>query len=384
MNPETVRQFLNLSNYVISINAGSWGPLCKNAFEAIISGYEEESSSRGSNLQYMKSKVSGLSRYSQVILEAKDTLSQFLNCKTNEIALCDSTTTGMNIFLWGYNWKKGDQIVAGSLENPAAKVPLMVLARRHGVKLVFFDTLDSEDDLQEKITSNTRIVLISDVNFATGSRVNLSNLSKIAHDNEALLLADGIQAVGNHDVDVTKLGVDGYALASHKFLCGPDGAGSIYISEEMQDSIHPTYSGVFSDKYHGSGELMLMQSAQKYEVSTRALPVIKGGTAAIKWIMNDVGLNWIIEHTSRLYSKLWFLLSELSHIEMVSGKDQKSLMSFRVDGIEPDKIVEVLREHNIFTRPIGAIDPPIVRLSIGFWNRNSDIDKIFTVLESLS
>ena len=126
-----------------------------------------------------------------------------------------------------------------------------------------------------------------------------------------------------------------------------------------------------------------MPSAQKYEVSTRPLPVIAGGTAATKWIMDDVGVDWIIEHTSRLYSELWDSMSEMSHIELVSKRDQNSLMSFRVHDLEPGKVVEKLRAHNIFTRSVGALEPPTVRLSIGFWNRHSDIEKISDILGSL-
>jgi len=383
MNPEEARQHLSLPDDVIAVNAGSWGPLCKTAREAITSAYQEEASSRGDNPNYMKSKKSGLTRYSEVVNEAKNTLACFLGCKPDEVALCDSTTTGMNIFLWGYDWKPGDQILAGSLENPAAKVPLMVLAKRRGVELVYFDTNYPEQDLHDKISSKTRMVLISDVDFATGSRANLVNISKIAHDHDALLLADGIQAVGNHHVDVKELGIDGYALASHKFICGPDGAGALYVTEEAQEVIHPTYSGVFTDQHHGSGELDPMPSGQKYEVSTRPLPVIVGGSAATKWIMDEVGLDWIIEHTTKLYSKLWDSLSEMPQIELLSGRDQNSLMSLRVKDREPATVVEKLRENNIFTRTVGALEPPTIRLSIGFWNRNSDIDKISNILWSL-
>jgi selenocysteine lyase/cysteine desulfurase len=63
---------------------------------------------------------------------AKQVRGKFLNCAADELALCDSSTTAMNIFLWGYNFKPGDEILAGSLENPAALVPLIVLSKRRG------------------------------------------------------------------------------------------------------------------------------------------------------------------------------------------------------------------------------------------------------------
>lgn len=384
MNIEDIRTLLHMKDEVISLNAGSWGPLCQAARVAILEGYTAEASSRGDDPEGMRAKGSGLARYSEVVSEAKDILSRFLGCSPEEVALCDSTTTGMNIFMWGYDWKPGDEIIAGSLENPAAKVPLMILAKRLGVKLTYISQNgDTLKDLEEAISDKTRMVLLSDVNFANGSRVDLAEASKITHEHEALLLADGIQAVGTSYVDVKKLGVDGYAMARHKFMCGPDGAGALYVSKNVLEQIQPTYSGVFSDAHHGSGELTYPDSAQRYEVSTRPLPVIQGGTAATEWIMDEIGVPFIVERTTGLYKTLWEGLNDISKVELVSGKDQSSLLSFRVDGYVSKEVVDEFRRNFIFTRTVGALDPPTARLAIGFWNRESDIEKMVEVVKSL-
>jgi L-cysteine/cystine lyase len=384
MNTEDIRKELHLSDEIIALNAGSWGPLCQAAREGIEEGYSSEASSRGDDPDAMRDKGSGLTRYSEVGAEAKDVLSRFLGSSPDEIALCDSTTTGMNIFMWGYDWKPGDEIIAGSLENPAAKVPLMILAKRRGVKLTYINQFDGTlEQLSEKISGKTRMVLLSDVNFATGGRVDLKEASRMAHDHGALLLADGIQAVGTSFVDVKELDVDGYALARHKFMCGPDGAGALYVSKDAMEVIEPTYSGVFSDAHHGSGELTYPDSAQRYEVSTRPLPVIQGGTAATEWIMDKVSLPFIVKRTTELYGALWEGLNDISKVDLVSARGQNSLLSFRVKGVEPIQVVDEFRKHHIFTRTVGALDPPVVRVAIGFWNRASDVEKIVDVVNGL-
>ena len=384
MNIEDIRSQLHLKDEVITLNAGSWGPVCQAARIAILEGYTAEASSRGDDPEGMRDKGSGLARYSEVVSEAKEVLSKFLGCSPDEVALCDSTTTGMNIFMWGYDWKPGDEIIAGSLENPAAKVPLMVLAKRTGVKVTYISqNRDTNHELSEAISDKTKMVLISDVNFANGARVDLAESSKISHEHDALLLADGIQAVGTSVVDMKELGVDGYAMARHKFMCGPDGAGALYVSKDAMDKIHPTYSGVFSDAHHGSGELTYPESAQRYEVSTRPLPVIQGGSAATRWIMDEIGVPFIIEKTSGLYKSLWDGLSDIGKVDLVSSRDQNSLLSFRVEGYESKQVVDKFRENMIFTRTVGALDPPTVRVAIGFWNRESDIDKILEVVKTL-
>ena len=376
-----VRRELNLPDETIAVNAGSWGPLCSAARRAIEVGYEVAAKLRGDDPGYMREKGSGLVRYDEVIGEAKEELGRFLNCSPDEVALCDSTTTAMNIFLWGYDFQPGDEVVVGSLENPAALVPLWVNAMRRGVKLAFAELGNGERDATEAIADSispeTRMVLISDVNYATGSRVDMRAISQVAHEEDILVLSDGIQAVGTRPVDVKELGVDGYAMARHKFLCGPDGAGALYVREEALSRIHPTYTGVFSASGHGMGDgVTLMETAQRYEVSTRPLPVILGGTACFRWLGEEVGWPNVFGRCRELYNGLWDRLSDVSGVTVISERGQSSLLTFSVQGVDPRDVVAKLRERNIFTRTISVTEPVGVRLSIGFWNRESDLDAI--------
>ena len=380
-----IREQLHLPEDLVALNAGSWGPLCKAAREAIGEGYREEAWSRGDNPDYMNSKGSGLRRYSEVLDDAREALSRFLCCTPGEVAMCDSTTTGMNIFLWGINWDRGDELITGSYENNAALVPLAVLARRRGVKVRTVDIQrDLPSNIQGVLSSRTRAVLLSDVNYVDGARVDLKAVSEVAHDAGALVLADGIQAVGTVPVDVKKLGVDGYAMARHKFICGPDGAGGLYVNSEVFDRVHPTFSGVFTDAAHGSGALRLVDSAQRYEVSTRALPVIQGGTASVRWLMDDVGLEYIYEKAKSLYAMLWDGLTGVDGVELISGRRQSSLMSFRVDGVASEDVSKRLRDWKIFTRTVDVVEPSAVRVSVGFWNRETDMEKIVEAVDEIA
>ncbi|MBI3979219.1 MAG: aminotransferase class V-fold PLP-dependent enzyme [Chloroflexi bacterium] len=384
-----IRRELNLPDHAIAINAGSWGPLSRAAREAIAKGYEQEALARGDDPDGMRGGYMGLARYSGPIDEAKEEVARLLNCSPDEVALTDSSSTAMNVFLWGYDFEPGDEIIAGSLENPAASVPLMVIAQRRKLTLRIADLGNGEKDSVEAVrkvlSPRTRMVLFSDATFATGGRADLKGISRLAHERDILVLADGIQTVGTYPVDVKEMEVDGYAIARHKFLCGPDGAGALYIRKGVFPRVLPTYSGVFTDARHGmSGRLDLMDTAQRYEVSTRPIPVIMGGTAALKWFAESVGWTFVYERLGTLYNQLWYSLDAIGNVQMISQPGQSGLITFAVHGADPASAVARLREHFIFGRTIVLTRPQGIRLSVGVWNRESDIERIAEVVESIA
>ena len=384
-----IRAELGLPDEVIAVNAGSWGPLCNAARRAIADGYAQEAAARGDDPDAMRAGRMGLFRYQTPIDDAKAEVARFINCSPDEVALTDSSTTAMNIFLWGCDFAPGDEIIAGSLENPAAGVPLMLIAQRKRLTLRWADLGNGETDSAEavaaQVTSRTRMVLISDTCFATGARVDLPAIAAAAHANGALLIADGIQTAGASLIDIQALGVDGYALARHKFLCGPDGAGALYVNRDIFDRVLPTYAGVFSDAEHGmGGALALMPTAQRYEVSTRPIPVIMGGTAALRWLADEVGWPFVYDRMASLYDRLWRALDAIPGVRTLSPPGGSGLLTIAVDGVPPADVVARLRERNIFTRTITVTKPHGVRLSIGVWNRESDLDAIAKAVDVLA
>ena len=60
-----------------------------------------------------------------------------------------------------------------------------------------------------------------------GTENPLAEISRLAHEAGALVLADGAQAAPKLPLDVAELGVDFYALTGHK-LYAPTGIGALW------------------------------------------------------------------------------------------------------------------------------------------------------------
>lgn len=379
---ERVRRSLRLPDDVLAVNAGSWGPLAEPVKRAI-QAFAETTGEARYDTEYFARHVLGC------LDEDRAAVARFIGAVPEEIALTESTTTALNIFLWGLDLRRDDEIVFGSLENSAARVPLQVVAQRRGCKLVCADVgnggADAPDAIARALTPRSRVVLISDVDFACGERVDLRAVCEVAHAQGALVLADGVQSMGTVPIDVRATGVDAYAVARHKFMCGPDGAGALFVRKEILSDIAPTFSGVCSDVDNGySGALRIKPTAERFEVSTRAFEPYVGGTAAIRWFEEEVGPEAAYARIGNLRVRLWDALQELPRIHVLSSRDPRgALTTFHVDGLDPDVIVTALRESRIYARTIPFTTPRSVRISLGFWNRESDVEGIRDALGAI-
>lgn len=377
-----VRAALAIPDDVLALNAGTRGPMSNAAWDAMHWAQQQERTAFGERPGY-------LDRYERVHAADRTEVARLICCKPEDVALCESTTVGLNIVLWGCDLKAGDELLSTSLENAAAVVPLRVFAERRGVRLKFLQLGDGEVDLTDvvagAITARTKAILVSDVDCATGTRFDLGGISTIAHERGILVLADGVQAVGACPVDVGALQVDAYALARHKFLCGPEGAGALYVSSAVRDRIHPTFAGVFSDASHGGADRSdLYDDSRRYEVSTRALAMSAGGAAGLRWMCDDVGWDRIFDVTAQRVAEMRAALAGVPGVRLL-GSDAPGggLVAFAVEGLDPDALASRLTAHRVLCRPVFITRTPCVRLSVGFWSRESDADAIARVLRTL-
>lgn len=367
---------LGIADEVAAVNAGSWGPLCRSARLAMAGFAELDARLRLGDHTLYKAEV-----YRDALERDRQAAAELAGCTPAEIALCESTTTALNIVLWGLGLVPGDEIVSSRLENPAAVVPLRTIAARRGVELRWLDFRDGADEAAEAfaraITERTRLLLLSDVDFAAGSRVDLATISALAHEHGIFVLADGAQAAGTTRIDVTALGVDAYAFARHKFLCGPDGAGVLYLRREAIARVEPTFAGVFSDVEHGMAEVAhTFDTAHRFDVSTRAVSAIVGATAATRWILG-IGVDPIAHATAARRDEVRARLETIPRVRIVSPPALGGgLLTFCIDGLGPPELLAALARRNVFGRTILVTEPQGVRLSIGFWTRDEDVAAI--------
>ena len=162
-----------------------------------------------------------------------------------EVAFVENTSTGLSLVAEGFPWQPGDNVVSAELEYPSNVYPWMCLVDR-GVDYRTVPEREGridEEELLARIDGNTRMLVLSSVQYASGYRVDLRQLGAFCRERGVLFVVDAIQSLGAlaHDVEMEL--IDVVAASAHKWLLGAEGIGLLYVSDRVIERFRPVRSG---------------------------------------------------------------------------------------------------------------------------------------------
>jgi len=188
----------------------------------------------------------------------------------SEIALIANTTTGISLVAEGFPWKNGDNVVTLANEFPSNLYPWMNLDSR-GVTAKLVPVESGRVDFERLFAAcdrRTRMIAVSWVGYASGWRIDVAELVRMAHERGILVCLDAIQGLGVFPLDVRETGVDFVAADGHKWMLGPEGAGILFVRREHLDLLRPVgvgWNSVVHQYDFSRIEFKLRDSAARYE-----------------------------------------------------------------------------------------------------------------------
>jgi L-cysteine/cystine lyase len=340
---------------VAYLNAGTEGPIPARAVAAARARIELELTDGRSGHPYIEALMDLAAR-----LRAR--YADVLGCDVEEVALTGSTTDGVNTVLSGLDLRPDDEILTTDEEHPGLLAPLgrARLAREVTVKVVPFAEIASE------ASAATRLIACSHVSYVSGQVVDTSALARTG----VPVLLDGAQALGAIPVDVRTLGCDFYAASGQKWLCGPEGSGSLFVREDRV--------GELLIPWPGFGSLADHERALELEPAAGAARFDHGFPTGIRseWALasldtlEEAGWEWIHPRATTLAASL---ASELAARGAdVRERGPSTLVSWRV--AEPEADVERLAAAGIVVRSIPALG--VVRASVGAWSSEEELERL--------
>jgi len=311
-------------------------------------------------------------------------LARLINSDPGEIALTKNTSEGVSTFANGLEWQPGDEIVSIEGEFPSNFFAWKALEKR-GVILRLVPVEQgrvSPEAIVAALTSRTRVVSVSFVQYLSGFRLDLEKLGQACAAHGCLLFVDAIQGLGAFPLDVKAAQIAGLAADGHKWLLGPEGAGVLYVNRQVMERVTPTEVGWWNVRHWAdftSRELAWRDDARRYECGTLNTIGIYGLGAAVD-LMLEVGIPNVAERVLDLTDRLRSGLLAQGHSVFgpQARHEASGIVSFRPRQGTAEGLLGRYSARGVQV----AARCGMIRISPHFYNTEDEIDRVLEIASS--
>ncbi|MDR1281540.1 MAG: aminotransferase class V-fold PLP-dependent enzyme [Opitutaceae bacterium] len=320
----------------------------------------------------------------------REALAKAVNADADDIILTRSTTEGLNIFAFGLDLRRGDEVLLGSQEHSAAINPFRELEERIGIKTVRVElpvpnALDREQIVEayrRAITPRSRLVVASHVTYKSGLALPIRDLADLAHSRGLLISVDGAQSFGVLPLDLPALGIDHYAAPGQKWLLAGTGTGFSWIRRDLQPLVR-TLTGWHDPESTRPGA----HTARRYEqTGQKNVAGISGIVEALAF-RRLVGPERIETRIRSLATHLRRGLAEIKPVEIWTPSDpalSAGLTAFTPGGLSPKAVAKALQERHLAVRTVELDGKEALRVSTHFFNSPDDVDTLLAHLRDFA
>lgn len=321
--------------------------------------------------------------------DVRKIIAKIINSQPDEIILTQSTTDGVNIVSNGLSFGFNSNIIIRGMshEHHANLYPWLRLGNKTEIKNLSIDEngFFNFDDFNKLVNDKTKLVSLSHALYNTGAILPIEKVGKII-ENKVPFFVDSAQTVGCLDnLNVKDLKCDYMAFNGSKWLCGPMGTGLFYCNRKSGELLEPISVGGESAMLYEESKLAFKDLPEKFQTGFRNYVGIVGLESSAKYLYN-FGINNIYKKNKYLSDMLREELSKNSKITLFGPDDSSqrtSIVSFTIDGHEPQNVVEKLEKQGIILAVREIYERKIIRASPHFFNTGAQILQVVEAIKKL-
>ena len=294
---------------------------------------------------------------------ARAALAAFLGAGGDDLVFVPNATSGLNAVIRSLRLGPEDEVLTTAHEYGAVTRTWEFA----GARLVVCEPAE----LAERIGPRTRAVSVSHITSPTALVLPVDEVCAAAREQGALAIVDGAHAPGQVPVDLASLGADVYAGNCHKWLCAPKGAGFLWARPELQEVIDPL---VISWGYRDDADFGERHGWQ----GTR-------DPAAYLTVPLAIEVHGTFEHTAQraLADEAERRLRELG-LPRLGGEPAPHMRTVELPPCDPAELWRRLCDEFRVEVPVYEwAGYRLLRVSIGPYNDEADVDRLVAALRSL-
>jgi selenocysteine lyase/cysteine desulfurase len=354
--------------YINSCSQGALSDSVRAAYDDYLTGWDE----RGAPWDYWVERTE----------TARSTFARLVGGVPDDVAVTTSLSAGVSALASAVDLSARRKIVISDFEFPTIG-QIWHAQELRGAEVVHVPADGASipvERFEEAIDERTAVVSIAAVCYRNGSRLDVEEITRIAHERGALVVLDAYQAIGTYPLDVGSLGVDVLAAGVLKYLLGSAGLGFMWTRPGLAEQLLPTQTGWFADENIFEMDIddySPSPTARRFQSGTPPVPNIYAGVAAMD-LMMEIGIAETREHVNALNERLIAGVDELGGV-VVTPRDAEhrgALVCIR--STDAPELVRLLGESGIVTSERDHN----LRISAHAYNTADDIDHVLKALSA--
>lgn len=327
--------------------------------------------------------------------DARECVAKFIGADTREIIFSKNVTEALNSLCLMYTDKleEDDEVITTYLEHHSSILPWMMQAKKKKIKVSFI-SLDNEgrvraEEFKKIITKKSKVLAITLASNVMGYITDISQMIKIAHENNMIVIVDAAQAVGHMTIDVKKMDCDFLAFSGHKMF-GPTGIGVLYGKYALLKTLDPLFYGGDMNEDVSINNVDIKEVPYCFEAGTPPIAEAIGLSEAIKFI-KQIGMDKIIEHDKALIEYIKSKMKDTDGVTFYNKNMDTPIIAFNIDNVHPHDAASFFDEAHIclraghhcaqlLTKWLGCTGGTL-RASMYVYNDYEDVDRLFQTID---
>lgn len=311
--------------------------------------------------------------------ELRSQLKELVNApSTDDIALVKNTSEALSFVAMGLDWRHGENIVSTNEEFPSNRIAWQALADR-GVEFreaPIAQTSEPENALFNLVDRNTRLITVSSIQFATGTRLNLEKIGDFCRRHSILFCIDAIQSLGAVRFDAQAYQADFVMADGHKWMLGPEGLGVFYSTAAARGSLKPSQYGwhmVEELNNYDNKQWVIASNSRRFECGSSNMLGIHALSASLSLLLEtgmDTVEKSVLENAEYLARQIE-LLNDLQMFNQSTGKQQSGIVVFRHKTIDNNTLFKHLRNNGV----VCALRGGGIRFSPHFYTTQAQLHR---------
>ncbi len=329
--------------------------------------------------------------------QSRSTVANIFSVNSNNVSFLPSRETALMNFLLSGIFSKDNEIIVSSLDDHSILAPVLKLRTVYDVRLNFLNLQDESnlvEVIEERITAETKAIVLSVMTLGMGIKRNWRKITKIAQDAEIPLVLDISNAIGHMEFNFKDITPDIVVSSGNIGALGPQGTAFQIVTEDMMKKFDPILVGGGTVMSLDRSTYKLASGINKYEPGTLNISGIAGLANSLQ-SLSEIGFERITKHEIELRAMLEDGLRKTNKLNLIEhqGLNYGPILSFMSDEIDSHDIAIILEDlGDIYVRS-GALcshlfmeelqKESLVQVSTHLYNTKEDIEIFLETLNSI-